>query len=143
MTDHPDCRSVHERLDEAALGASPDLARHLAACTPCAELVRRQRKLALLLDALPRAPRADFPAPAVPGFRAGAPLRLVRASWIAAAAAALLVAVLVQSASVHPDHVRIDSVVDVADAPAPADDPLLALTAGVEAVAMRRPTELR
>jgi hypothetical protein len=143
MTERPDCRQVNERLDEAALGASPDLAGHLAGCTPCADLVRRQRKLAQLLEALPRAPQTDVPAPTVPGFRAGAPLRLVRASWIAAAAAALLVAVLLQSASVHPDHVRVDSVVDVADAPLPADDSLLALTAGVEAVAMRRPTELR
>ena len=143
MNHDRDCRSVHERLDEAALGASPDVAGHLAECTPCAELVRRQRKLARLLEALPPSPRADFPAPAVPGFRAGAPRRRGRASWIAAPAAALLVAVLVRSASVRPDLVRIDSVVDIADAPAPADDPLLALTAGVEAVAMRRPTELR
>ena len=143
MPEHPDCRRVLDRLDEAAAGAYPDLDAHVAACTPCADLVRRQRRLAGLLDALPQAPSAEFAAPAMPGYPAGRPVRIVRASWIAAAAAALLVAVLLRAHSFPQAHVRIDSVVDVADAPLPADDPLLALTAGMEAVAMRRPTELR
>ena len=143
MPERPDCRSVLDRLDEAAAGACSELNGHVADCAPCADLVRRQRRLAGLLDALPEAPRADFAAPAVPGYPAGRPLRLIRASWIAAAAAALLVAVLLRAHSLPQAHVRVDSVVDVADAPLPADDPLLALTAGMEAVAMRRPTEQR
>jgi hypothetical protein len=143
MPERLDCRSVYDRLDEAAAGASPELDAHLAACAGCADLVRRQRRLAGLLDALPAAPHAEFAAPVLPGYPAGRPVRLVRASWIAAAAAALLVAVLLRAHGLPQAHVRIDSVVDVADAPLPADDPLLALTAGMEAVAMRRPTELR
>jgi hypothetical protein len=71
------------------------------------------------------------------------PRRLARASWIAAAAAALLVAAVLHASGTRQAHVRVDAVVDVADAPAPTDESQLVLTAGVEAVAMRRPTELR
>lgn len=143
MPDRPDCRSLSERLDEAAAGSSPDLVAHLAACPACAELVRREQALVRLLSAQPGAPPATFAAPALPSVAAMRTGRLLRASWIAAAAAALLVAAVLHVAGPRPSLVQVDAVVDVADAPPPADDPLLALTAGVEAVAMRRPTELR
>jgi hypothetical protein len=138
----PDCRDLRERLDEAAVGVRPEWETHLRTCADCAELVRRQRSLVRLLSRQPRAPLAAFPAPALPAGPAMRP-RLVRASWIAAAAAALLVAVILRAAPSQHARVQVDTVVDVADAPPPADDSLLALTAGMEAVAMRRPTEAK
>jgi hypothetical protein len=51
--------------------------------------------------------------------------------------------IAVRVASGPADRVRVDRVVDVAGAPPPVDERLLALTAGFEAVAMRRPTEVR
>ena len=143
MTDRTDCKSLRERLDEAVAGARPELLEHVRDCAACAELVRRERSLVRVLSALPRAPLAEFPAPdvaAAPVLRMG---RLARASWIAAAAAALLGAVVLHESGSRQAYVRVDAVVDVADAPLPPDDSLLALMAGVEAVAMQRPTEPR
>jgi hypothetical protein len=145
MTDDPLCRKLRDRLDEADPGSIPDaLAAHAASCRPCGELLRRQAKLVRMLASLPAAPSADVARPALPDVPGGRLLPLRLPAWAAAAAAAALVAAIAWRTSAPAvERVRVIGVVDVADAPPQTDERLLALTAGVEAVAMRRPTEIR
>ncbi len=146
---HPDpaCAELSDRLDAAATVRSVDelaggLERHLAGCQACAGLVERQRGLVRLLSSAPEAPQATFDPPSLPR-RAGGRL-LPLPAWLAAAAAAAVFVVAGLRLPMGPaERVRVDRVVDVAGAPPPVDERLLALTAGSEAVAMRRPTELR
>lgn len=137
MKERSICRRVREGAGELAAGPPPEVASHAAACPTCARVLRRQARLAELLRSVGEAPDADVPRPALRAARL-APLLGFRA---AAAAAVLLGAALWWGA--RGERVRIDEVVDVADAPPPIDERLLALTAGYEAVAMRRPTESR
>lgn len=140
--DDPGCDELRERLDEAA-SADPaaGLREHAARCPACAELVARQRRLVALLSSMPEAPRAEFGPPVLPARPGGRVLPFP--AWIAAVAAAVLVAIGWRLSSPPAERVRVERVVDVAGAPPPVDERLLALTAGVEAVAMRRPTEVR
>jgi hypothetical protein len=152
-TTKPLCRRVEDHLDEVLDGRSPDLADHVAHCSHCARIAARQKRLEVLFASLPRAPRAQLAAPALPDAPAGRvfvlrmpPVPLASLRWAAAAvAAALLVATSARFAlrGAGARTVRVDRVVDVADAPPIVDERLLALTGGFEAVAMRRPTEFR
>jgi hypothetical protein len=137
-----DCRRFRERLDEASADAPPqDVAAHVAACPDCARVLARQRTLVRALSQWPEAPAVELRAPALPSTPGGRLLPLP--AWAAAAAAAALVAVAWGVAERGTDRVRVERVVDVAGGPPQVDERLLALTGGVEAVAMRRPTELR
>jgi len=139
------CRLVRERLGEAGGdGLPPPAAEHARGCAACADELARQQRLESLLESLPSAPRVDVPRPSLP--RSPAPVLRPVAGWLAAAAAAALVVVATHAGGLGRDAVttvRVQRVVDLPDAPSPADERLLALTAGVEAVAMRRPTECR
>ena len=143
------CRELRDRIDDVALarhdGRADDsrIAAHLVSCADCALLVARQRRLVEMLTSLPAAPRADFGPPRLPAAPRGALLRMRPAAWVASAAAAVLVAVAWHWSAREAERVQVESVVDVAEAPPPLDERLLALTAGPEAVAMRRPTEIR
>jgi hypothetical protein len=142
MTDRL-CLLLDERLDEVVAGtADAALQGHAEACPACAPVVGRQRRLVRLLEALPTAPVADFAAPRLP---AGRVLRLTRLRVAAAAVAAAVVVMATARFALHGTRatIRVERVVDLADAPPMADERLLALTAGFEAVAMRRPTEMR
>ena len=139
------CTLIHDRLLELASGpiASP-AAEHLLECVPCSRLVERERRLVSLLDALPAAPMAAFGPPGLPSATRGRVLQLAVPRWLAAvAAAAVFTAVAWRFAADDLARIRVDLVVDVAGAPPPVDERLLALTGGAEAVAMRRPTESR
>ena len=158
----PLCAKLEARLDEAVQGRlATSLAAHAGTCSRCRRLVARQRALEALLDAQPEPPEIDLPPPSLPEPAAPSRLRLLlprRAlRWSAAAAAALAMGVVGweagRNASGHRGgegsllgqvaRVRSRTIVDVPGAPPPADERLLALTSGVEAVAMRRPTEVR
>jgi hypothetical protein len=117
-------------------------------------MLARQRRLEDYLSAAPTPPVAEFAAPQLPPVRRGGRLlRLPPVGWAAAAAAGLAFAAALWTTrngiggGEHGEPawatVRIDRVVDSAESPPPADESLLALTEGVEALAMRRPTEIR
>ncbi len=150
-----DCRTTrrHARelvADELAPGPAAALRGHAAGCAACARHLRQERLLHELLGALPAAPRRRIDAPELP---AHAPARgrvlLARPGlWAAASAAAAVLAIAwfarseagdvettAPSTANAPELTFVDDLRD----PPPADDDLLALTAGVEAVVMRRP----
>ena len=143
--DEPNCRRMRDHLDEGDTGSIPaSLAAHAATCDVCRDLLRQQTRLVQMLGALPAAPRADLEPPALPGVPGGRLLPLRLPAWTAAAAAAALVAAVGWRVSATDvNRVRVVGVVDVAGAPPQVDERLLALTGGIEAVAMRRPTEIR
>jgi hypothetical protein len=94
--------------------------------------------------------RSSVEAPSAARLRNAGGSRILRfpaaARWAAAAvAAAILVAVGLRfgGSDARAETVRVERVIDVADAPPSIDERLLALTGGFEAVAMRRPTEMR
>ena len=143
--DDTNCRRLRDHLDEADAGSIPaPLRAHAASCGVCRDLVRQQTRLLQMLGALPAAPRAEFPPPTLPGVPGGRLLPMRLPAWTAAAAAAALVGAIAWRVSATDiERVRVVGVVDVAGAPPQVDERLLALTAGIEAVAMRRPTEIR
>ena len=145
MNDDTTCRQLRDHLDQAEPGSIPGtMTAHAASCPPCGRLLRRQARLVRMLESLPAAPSADVARPALPDVPGGRLLPLRLPAWAAAAAAAALVAAVVwHSSTPAVERVRVVGVVDVAGAPPQTDERLLALTAGVEAVAMRRPTEIR
>jgi anti-sigma factor RsiW len=151
------CRLVRGHVDEYVEGTlsvdlDDTLRAHCATCAACAGVVARQRRLRQALQGLARAPVADFPPPRLPESGrsrlrpAVAPRPL---AWTAAAAAALVMAVWAYEmragggSAGETARVHVESVVRDAGGLPPLDERLLALTAGAEAVAMRRPTEIR
>ncbi len=145
-----DCIRLQERVEELVSGALPpaetaSLEEHVAGCADCRRTLARQRRLHAWLTDLPAAPPCAVEAPQLPAATARV-LFPVRLRWAAAAAAAFVAATIALHHGARPpaaSTVRVARVVDVAEAPPIADEPLLALSAGTEAVAMRRPTEVR
>jgi hypothetical protein len=137
---HPTCSRIRRLVDDGT-ELRGDAADHASSCRACSSLLARARALERLLASLPAAPRATFGPPPSAGAR---PRRLVLRPplWTAAAAAAVVAAAWAWTAR-EDGRVHVERVVDVADAPPQVDEPLLALTGGAEAVAMRRPTEMR
>jgi hypothetical protein len=135
-----DCGPFRDALDATP---SPETAEHASTCAECAKILARQRNLERLLSQWPETPPVDLRPPELPAHAGGRLLPMRAPAWLAAAAAAVLVAVAWTAADHGVQHVRVERVVDVADGPPQVDERLLALTGGVEAVAMRRPTELR
>ena len=160
-----DCLELRDRIVELVEG---DLDRalvdrlhvHAARCRDCGRELALETRVVAALRTWPGAPEIEIGVPH-PGGRPPSRLAPWRLAGVAAAtAAALLLALtawlglpasvepgagsgdaVVAPGSLHP--VRIVSVVESdADAPLP-DDGLLALTAGVEAVVMRRPAQGR
>ncbi len=149
-----------EGLLPAASAAS--LRSHAAHCTDCSRLLRRETGLVHLLRSQPASPVIDVVPPALPAGRLVRISALRLGAGVAAAAAAMLLAVayaagwtdvtapspdapVAASERVAPatQRVRVSTIIDgIGRVPLP-DEGLLALTAGVEAVAMRRPTEAR
>jgi len=140
----PDCRPFRDALDEATADPLPPAAAaHVASCTDCARIVARQRTLVRALSQWPAAPAVDLRPPVLPPTPGGRLLPMRAPAWTVAAAAVVLAVTAWTLIDRGADRVRVERVVDVAGGPPPVDDRLLALTGGVEAVAMRRPTELR
>jgi hypothetical protein len=96
-----------------------------------------------MLSAMPPAPAAAVSPPALPREPGGRVLPLRLPAWTAAAAAVLVAVFVWHAAESGVERVRVVGVVDASGPPPLVDERLLALTAGVEAVAMRRPTEIR
>jgi hypothetical protein len=145
----PACRPFHDALEEATANSpspdspSPELAAHVAQCRDCAKVLARQRALVRTLSLWPAAPSVDLRPPVLPSTPGGRLIPMRAPAWGVASAAAVLVAAAWIVAARGVERVRIERVVDVAGGPPLVDERLLALTGGVEAVAMRRPTELR
>jgi hypothetical protein len=138
------CMKIREALDGATGAPLPAEAEaHVAACVECARTLARQRTLVRLLEAWPPAPAVDLDAPKAPASPGGRIFSAAVPRWAAAAAALLVAAVAWRLVDRDAERVRVDRVVDVAGSPPLADERLLALTGGFEAVAMRRPTEVR
>ncbi len=142
-------------------GELPDASRrllsaHVATCAACARDVARERRLIGLLAGLPAVPEFDVAVPALPARRLITTRRLAVAVALAAAASLLVALRLLAPAASTPvgddplgvaevpirrgSPVHIRHVVDAAERAPPTADGLLAITAGVEAVVMRRPT---
>jgi hypothetical protein len=144
------CRLLEDAEFPCAAELPPELERHAVDCVDCVRVLARQRRLEALLETGMRAPQAGLPVPSLQAEPAPGILRTLP-RWVIPAAAALLAAVTT-AAALHRDPaartepapaVYVGEVVDLPDAPPPADERLLALTDGVEAVAMRRPAEGR
>lgn len=149
------------------LALDPGLSAHIRACAPCDRLLQRERALQALLSRPVSVPQVDLVAPTLPASAPRHPARILRGPsrvlrLAGAAAAAVLVAALAiqtqrdgrlsftetssrselgspsELAVLTGTPVRIQSVVDVFSVP-PADDEIVALTAGFDAVAARRP----
>jgi len=139
-----DCRLVRDVLDDVGADAIPaDAARHVGRCADCARLIARHRALVRRLEAWPAAPKVELRPPSLPDAPAGRLLSMRAPRWAAAAAAVVIAVAAWRFADRAAERVRVERVVDVGGAPPPEDERLLALTGGVEAVAMRRPTEIR
>jgi anti-sigma factor RsiW len=157
-----DCLELRDRIAELVEGdldgaEAERLSAHAASCESCRHEIRLQEEVVAALRAWPPAPDVDVPLPDLGDARLHTAFPWRVAGLAATAAAALLVAAAAwlggferASPEIRPgttagpsDLVEIRMVIDSgADAPLP-DDGLLALTAGVEAVVMRRPAQRR
>jgi anti-sigma factor RsiW len=158
-----DCRLLNEHLVELVEGGldaaqARSLRAHAATCPACARQLELEERLVQALRDVPAAPAIEVPVPdpEPAPIRRLHPVRLAMGGAAAAAAAILVVAALLGGFERVPPvapsgddvadtqrPVEILTVVESSDdAPLP-DDGLLALTAGVEAVVMRRPAQAR
>jgi hypothetical protein len=151
------CAEVERNAADLAAGdlvgaVAVELRRHAEACGRCRDVLAREARLQSALTALP-AGSGPPAAPRLPGdtglrLLRGRPIR--RVAWAASAAAVVALATIGAWRLRHdPSDAGRDAaavplrVVD-ADGPFPSwDERLLALTAGAEAVAARRPAEGR
>ena len=159
----PSCDELRQDLAELTAGEfdesrRAELSAHVDACAACARLVALQTVLESELRALPAAPITSLAQPALPAQPARRARLLRFAAAVAAVAAVALVAVgfgsspahdapreaaVVQQASAAKRAPVISKIVDMSGSGEASDDGLLALTAGLEAVAMRRPAKGR
>lgn len=157
------CDALAERVQDLTGSSSPRdpsleaLRLHTETCQPCAELLAQQQALETLLGSLPEAPAFRVPLPSLPqrpsvevvARRRSRVFRLIPHAAAAAILAAAAVGSYMLPRSVTwetaelGESVRVERVVSRRGAPALQDERLVALTAGWEAVALRRPTERR
>ena len=158
----PDCTELREHvveLVEGDLDRATDvrLRAHAARCGACARLIAVEEDVVAALRSWPPPPAMEIPVPELPRAPALSLASVRLAALGAVAAAALLLGTFVWLAGPGRPYadlsgresagtartVHIREVIPSAEETPLPDDDLLALTAGVEAVVMRRPAQGR